>query len=135
MDELHRHRSFTNTRSDAFYGTMTHIAYGEDAGNVGFEQEWISVERPSFRALPITYKVRTSQQETALVPLDDIRQPIRPRQRSNENKHSTRRHALNLVGIGTKHRDLFQMRLTMRFGHAGMRPELDVRRLLNLVYQ
>src|SRR5881409_2622288 len=121
MDELHRHGSFPNTGSHPFYGTMAQIAHGKDAGNIGLEQERISVEGPSLRALPVTYKVRTRKEETALVPLDDIRQPIRPRQCSNKDKHRTRRHALHLVGIGTKHRNLLQMCFAMRLSHAGMR--------------
>src|SRR5436190_956591 len=106
MDELHRHRSFPNTGGDPLYGTMAHIAHGKDAGNIRLEQERISVEDPSLRALPVTDKVGTSQEETALVPLDDIRQPVRPRQCSYEDKHRARRHALNLLSIGTKHRNL-----------------------------
>src|ERR1700733_9987618 len=103
MDKLYRHRSFSHSRSHAFYGTVAHITDGKDAGNIGLEQERIPVERPAFRTLAVTDKVRAGQQETALVPLDDIAQPIGPRQRSNEDKHRTRRHTLNLVGIGTEH--------------------------------
>jgi hypothetical protein len=29
------------------------VAYGENAGDVGFEQEWIAVECPAFRALAV----------------------------------------------------------------------------------
>src|SRR5580692_5694925 len=103
MDELHRHRSFPDSGSHPFYRTVAHIAYGKDAGNVGLEQKWIPVECPAFRTLPVTYKVRTGQKKTALVPLDDIRQPIRSRQCSNKDEHRARRHTLRLVGIGTKH--------------------------------
>src|SRR6266704_7141902 len=102
MDELHSHRSFANTGSHSFYGAMAHIAHGEHAWDIGLQQERISVERPSLRSLPVTHKIRTSQQETTLIPLDDIRQPICPRQCSNKNKHRARRHALNLIGIGAK---------------------------------
>src|SRR6266446_29911 len=105
MDELHRHRSFPNTGGHPFYGTMTHIAHGKDTGNIGLEQERVPVEGPSLWALPVTDKVRTSQKETALVPFDDVRQPVRPRQCSDKDKHRTRRHALNLVGIRTKYRN------------------------------
>ena len=72
MDELHRHRSFPDSGSHALYRTVAHIAHGKDAGNIGLEQERIPVERPSLRALPVTYKVRTSQQKATLVSLDDI---------------------------------------------------------------
>src|SRR5271165_2468381 len=103
MDELHRHRSFTDSGSYALDRTVAHIAHGKDAGNIGLKQVRIAVERPSLRALPVTYKIGTSQQETSLIALDDARQPIRPRQRSDKNKHGACRHALHLAGIGTKH--------------------------------
>ncbi len=77
MDELHRHRSFTDSRSHPFYGTVAHIADGKNAGNIGLEQERIPVECPSLRALPVANEIRTGQQETALVALDDAR-PANP---------------------------------------------------------
>src|SRR5271169_4348943 len=120
MDELHRYRSFTDSRRYSLYGTMAHVAYGKDARDIGLEQERISVESPSFRVLPVTHKVWTSQQETPLVPFDGTRQPIGPRQRSNEDKHRICRYALSLAGIGTKHRNLFQVRFAMCLSHAGM---------------
>ena len=51
MDELHGHRSFTDSGSHTFYRTVADIANGKDAGNIGFEQERIPVERPSLGAL------------------------------------------------------------------------------------
>src|SRR5438128_11902837 len=80
MDELYRHRSLADSGSHALYGTMAHIAYGKNAGNIGFEQERISVVSPSIRELTVKYKVRAGQEETTLIPLDDIRQPVCPRQ-------------------------------------------------------
>src|SRR6267378_2228215 len=79
MDELHRHRSFADSRSHTFYRTVAHIAHGKNAGNIGLKQERIPVEPPSLRALAVTYEIRTGQEETARIPLDDIRQPIRAR--------------------------------------------------------
>jgi len=58
-----------------------------------------------------------------------------PRQCSDEDKHRACRCALSLAGIGTKHRNLFQMGIAMRFGHAGMRPQLNVRCFSNLINQ
>jgi hypothetical protein len=50
MDELHGHRSFADSGSYPLYRTMAHVANRKKAGNVGFEQEWISIERPALRA-------------------------------------------------------------------------------------
>ena len=70
MDELHRHRSFTHAGGDPFYGTVAHVAHGKDTGNIRLEQKRISIERPSFGPLPVTYQVRTREQKTALVLCD-----------------------------------------------------------------
>ena len=84
---------------------------------------------------PSRMKVGTGQNETALVALDDIRQPIRSRQSADKNEHRARRHALHLVGVRTQDRNFFQMRLAMSLRHAGVRPHLNVGRLLDLVDQ
>jgi hypothetical protein len=52
---------------------VAHIADRENAGNVGFEQKWVAIELPSLRTLSIANKIWARKQETALIPLDDIR--------------------------------------------------------------
>src|SRR6516162_5222134 len=133
MNELHRHRSLTDSGRHPFDGSMAHIADRKDAGNIGLEQKGIAVERPSLGTLPATYQVRTGQQETPLIPLDYIRQPIGPWQSPNEDEHGAGRHSLDFSGIRTHDRKLFQMSFTMRLGHAGMGPELNVRCFPDLV--
>ena len=114
---------------------MAHVTNRENAGNVGFEQERISIQCPSLWALPVTYKVRAGQQEPAFIPFDDIRQPVRARQCSDEDEHGACRHPLNLIGVGAKNRNLFQVRFAMGLGDAGVCPELNVGCLLNLFDQ
>src|SRR6202040_1595012 len=127
MNELHSDRSFPHSGSYPFYRPMSDVPHSKNARNIGLEQEGISVERPSLRTLAVPYKIRTGQQEAALVPLNDSGQPIRPWQCPNKDKHRVSRHTLNLVGIGTKHRNLFQVCFAMRLGDAGMCPKLNVR--------
>jgi hypothetical protein len=55
MDELYRHRPFTDSGSHPFHGTVPHIAYRKKTGNICLKQEWISVERPALGALPVWY--------------------------------------------------------------------------------
>src|SRR6266478_1144264 len=135
MDELHRHRSFADSRSHSFYGTVAHVANGKDAGNISLEQERISLERPSLRTLAVAYKIRTGQKETTFVPFDGTRKPVRSRQGPNKYEHRTRRYSLNFIGIGTKHRNLFQVSSPMSLGNAGVCPQLNVGCLLNLINQ
>ena len=70
MDELHSHRSFTNSGRYAFHRTVPHIADGKEAGNIGLEQKGISFERPTLGALSVSYEIGTSQDKAALVALD-----------------------------------------------------------------
>src|SRR4030088_1458642 len=135
MEELPRYRSFANTRSDALHRTMPHIAHRKDSGNICFEQEWISVERPAPGTFPVANKVWASQEEPPLVSLDQISQPVRSRQGSNKDEDRTCRHPLQLVGIRTKHRKFFQARFAVHLGHAYGRPQFNTRRLLRPVCQ
>src|SRR2546430_15500800 len=86
MDKLYRYRSFADTRSDPFHGTMAHIAHCKDPRNICFEQVWIPVERPPLGTFSVANKIGTSQQETALVSLDQISQPVSARKGSNKNE-------------------------------------------------
>src|SRR5271157_1980846 len=92
MDELHRHRSFADTRSDPLHRTMPYIAHREDARNVGLEQEWITLEHPALGALSVADQIGAGQEEAPLVSLHQISQPVRARQGSNKDEHRICRH-------------------------------------------
>src|SRR4030081_3951881 len=133
MNELHRYRSFADTRSDALHRTMPHITHRKYSRNICFEQEWIPVERPPLGVLPVTDKIGASQEEAALVALDEISQPVSSWQGSNKDEDRIRRYPLHLAGIRTQHRNLFQARVTMHLHHAGVSPHLNIGRLFNLI--
>src|SRR5580700_8021991 len=99
MDELHCYRSFAHARRHALHRTMSHIAHRKNAGDIGFEQEWIAVERPTLGALSVTDKIGTGQKKTPLVALDQIAQPVGARQGSNKDEHRTRRHPFQLIAV------------------------------------
>src|SRR5258708_5328839 len=102
MDELHSHRSFTDSGSHAFYRTVPHIAYLEKPGNICLQQKRISIEGPPLGTLPVSYQVGTSQDDPAFVPSENVGQPVGSRQRSNKDEHCARRHAFHFVCIRTK---------------------------------
>src|SRR5260370_22113756 len=101
MNELHRYRSFADTRSDALHGTMPHIAHRKDSGNICFEQEGIPVERPPLGTFSVANKIGPRQKEAPLVSLDQISQPISSWQGSNKDEDRTCRHPLHFVVIRT----------------------------------
>src|SRR5258708_2798743 len=119
MNELHRYRSFADTRSDVLHGTMPHVADRKDSGNICLKQEWIPVERPALGTFPVANKVWASQEEPPFVSLDQISQPVRSRQGSNKDENRTCRHPLHCVGIRTQHRNLFQAPFAMHLGPPG----------------
>src|SRR5262249_29450276 len=135
MDELHGYRPFTYSGGHSFDRAVPHVAYGEYTGNVGFEQEGISFKWPALRTLALSYQVGTRQYETSFVALDDICEPLGPRQRSDKNEHRTGGHALNLIGVGAEERNLFQMGFAVNFRHACVWPNLDVWRQFDLIDQ
>src|SRR5579859_1317409 len=102
MNELHSYRSLANSGSDPFHGTMAHIAHSKKTGNVGLQQEGVSVQGPSLWALSLPDEIRTGQNEAAAVSLDYIRQPVSSRQRTDKDKHGIGRHTLDLVCIRAK---------------------------------
>src|SRR3977135_4303743 len=101
MNELHRHRSFADTGSDALHRTMPHIAHRKYSGNICFEQEWIPVECPALGVLPVTDEIGSSQKEAAFVALDQISQPVGSWQGSNKDEDRISRNPLHFVGIRT----------------------------------
>src|SRR5690349_4773467 len=123
MDELHSYGALTDAGSHPFYRTVTHVADGENTGHIALEQERISIERPSLRPLTVTDEIRPGQQKTALVALDNTRQPVRSGQSPDEDKHRTGRNALDFSGIGAQHRNLLQVRSAVCLGDAGVCPK------------
>src|SRR4030081_1230592 len=113
MNELHRYRSFADTRSDALHRTMPHIAHRKYSRNICFEQEWIPVERPPLGTFSVADKIGACQKEAAFVSLNQISQPVGSWQGSNKDEDRIRRHPLHFVGIRTQHRNLFQARFAM----------------------
>src|SRR6185437_2942347 len=135
MDELDGYRPLANSGSHSLHGTVPHVAYSEKAGNICLKEIWVSIERPVLWTLPLTDEIGACQDESVIVAVDEIREPVSSRQCANKNEHGSRRHALYPVRIGAKKRDFFQMRISVGLGHTGVRPNLDVWCFLDLVDQ
>src|ERR1041385_7989505 len=99
MNELHRHRAFTHARSHALNRAMPDIAYGEQAGNICFQEERVSLKVPVLGALAFPHEIRTCKDEAAIISFYQIAQPISTRERANKDKHGTGRYTLNFVRV------------------------------------
>src|SRR5271165_2053072 len=135
MNKLDSHRALADSRGHALDGTVAHVADCKDTGNVRLQEKRIAVENPAFRPLPAQHHIEPSQNESALVAFDQARQPVRLGQSSDEDKHDASGHMLNLVGVGAEYGDSFEMFFAMNLGYAGVRPNLNIGRLFDLVDQ
>src|SRR5271165_2133812 len=133
MNKLDSHRAFADSRGHALNGTVAHVAYCENARNVRLQEKRIAVGGPALGPLPALHDIGPGENESALVAFDQARQPVRLGQSSDEDEHDAGWHMLNLVGVGAEYGDSFEMFFAMNFGDAGVPPDLNVRRLLNLV--
>src|ERR1700722_9251243 len=135
MDELHGYRTLADSRSDTLHRAMTHVADGEDSGNIRLEQEWIPVKRPAFGTLPVANQIGSGQDKTAIVPLNQVSEPVGAGKCADKNENRTRRHPLHRIAIGAKYRYFFQPRIAVNFRYSSMSPNLNVWGLFNLVDQ
>src|SRR5262245_27279496 len=70
MNELHRDRAFSHSRSHSLHRAMTNVTHGKDAGNVGLKQEGISLQSPALRPRALPQKIGPRENEPKVVPLD-----------------------------------------------------------------
>jgi hypothetical protein len=86
MDKLHDHGAFANAGSDSFDGTVTHVAYGENARHASFEETRIAIEGPGRGSFSTAEQVGSREDEPALIALNQIAQPSGAWLRSDENE-------------------------------------------------
>src|SRR5271154_3548818 len=97
MDELHGNRTLADSRSDTLHRAVTHVADGEDSGNVRLEQERIPVKRPAFGPFPFAYRVGSVKEKPAIVPLNKISEPVGAGKCADKNKNRTCGHPLYCI--------------------------------------
>src|SRR5262249_3376145 len=103
--------------------------------HICLQQEWIAIESPCLRTLSFANQVRPGQDESELIALNHVSEPIRLRQCADENEHSAGRYALDFSSVRAQKRNLLQMRIPVSLHDAGVRPHRNLRRLLDLIDQ
>src|SRR5208282_4762466 len=114
---------------------MANVSDGEDAWDIGFEQKGIAVERPSLGTLSVTDKIGAGQEESTLIALDQISQPIGAGQGSDKNEHGTGGDAFDFGGVRAKHGNFFEMYFAVHLDDARVGPDLNVGPLFDLIDQ
>src|SRR5271156_2868519 len=133
MDELHGDRTFSDSRCNSLHGSVANIADRKKPGDICFEQERVTVERPAFGARAFSYQVRAGQDEAVFVALDGIGKPISAWGGADENEHGVGWYAIDVIGVRAQERNPFQMRFAMDFGDACVWPDLNVWCFVDLV--
>src|SRR5262249_45092318 len=82
----------------AFDGAVPNVANGEHAGNAGFEQERIAVDRPTGRTFGLFQEVRACEDEASAVPFDEAIEPVRTRRSADEYEHTVGPHTVDRAG-------------------------------------
>src|SRR5277367_3026705 len=126
MHELDNDGAFANAGGDAFYGAVAHIADDKDAGDIGFEQARITIERPRRGPLAVAHQVRTVENESALVAFDNVAEPLGAGLCADENEEARSRELLARAARLALHGYSGEVRISLDFDDAGLCPELDV---------
>src|SRR5258707_7239385 len=112
---------------------MAYVTDHKNSRNIRFEQARVAVQRPAVRPLAIVQQIRPGQDETALVALDQTLEPFGARLRADKNEQAGGGELFRLRGYGALDSEFREPRLAMDFNNASVRPDLDVRSLLDLV--
>src|SRR5206468_2716450 len=95
------------------YGSITDVSHGENAGDVGLEQEGFPIGGPTSRALTVARQVRSGQDKSTCVPLHKAIEPTRARRGADEHEQRTRRYPIDRSGRAAGDRERFQLLLTV----------------------
>src|SRR6266849_2639671 len=112
---------------------MAYVTDHKNSRNIRFEQARVAVERPALRPLAIVQQIRPGQDETALIALDQTLEPFGARLRANKDEQARGGELFGFRGHGALDGYLREPRLAVYFNHAGVRPNLDVRRFFDLL--
>ena len=130
MNELHGHRAFTHSRSNALIEPWRTSPTAKMPGTfVSSKHGSRSRVHPSGRCP--SHEVGSGENKAAFVALHHIAQPIGARLRADKDKHA-RRALARFVGVGTKNGDFLQLGFAVHLSDAGVCPELNVWRTFDL---
>src|SRR5664280_1730651 len=133
VDELHRNRSLAYRRGNSLDGTVPYVTHYKHTGYAALQQKRIAVEQPLRRKLSVLQQVWPRQNKSPLIAGNSPLQPVRPGQCTDVDVHGAGRHSFQRIGVGTLHRNLLQVRLSVNLDDRRVRPHLNIGCLLNLV--
>src|SRR5437763_15190480 len=105
--------------------SMARVAGREHAGHAGLEQEGIAVRRPRLRPLRVDEQIAPGQDEPLRVTLDEPRDDLRHRHRSDEDEQRVRWHVACLAGADVGQRDALEPSVAMYGRDDGVAEHID----------
>src|ERR1700688_2485691 len=112
---------------------MSHIPCCEDPRNIGLQQKWHTLSRPSLGTFPRWRKIRSRQNKALFIPLHLCSQPIRARHGTNKDEECACWHRLLLSSIAVCQRERLQICLSVSFNYRGARAYDNILCLLDLI--
>src|SRR5690242_10339280 len=135
VHELDDDGAFAHARGDAFDGAMAHVANNKNSGDAGFKQGGIARKRPCFRPFAIADEIWAGENEAAVVALNDGAEPCSAGLSADKNEKTAGRQFLGFAGRRALDGDAGEARITMHRGDAGLGPDFDLGRFLDLLDQ
>ena len=83
MHHRYRGRAFANARCNALYRVLAHVADGENAGLIRFQEEWRARQRPT--SIDPLYRL-AGEYVAMLVGRDEVGEPFRARVGADEHE-------------------------------------------------
>src|ERR1043166_6209139 len=115
MNELNRVGALADAGGDTFDGTVANVAGYEDAGNAGFEEPGLAVERPALGHFAVNHEVGTGEDKSFIVASELAGEPISSRRSANKNEERSGGNLLGFAAGGAKDRDSFKKLGAERF--------------------
>src|ERR671932_68342 len=121
MHRPDRHRALADGLGDALDGLVAYVAHCEHTRQAGLERQRRAGERPCLRG-----NIVARQDEAAVVPLEDIAQPLGARLGPDQDEHRRGGRHLPLSGPGIFQDQALQAVLSPAVDHACLEADLDV---------
>src|SRR5918998_4775108 len=128
-------RALTHGRRDALDGSGAHVADGEHAGHARLERQRRPLERPALRRSGGDGHSGSRYDVAPCVPLDGLREPLRPWPRTDQEEEPRRVNLALLAGLAITQGQPLEVPLPASVHDLRAVADLDVARRLDLVEQ
>ena len=135
MHELYDNGTFADAGSHALHGAVTYVAHDKNPRYIGLEQARIAVQRPGWRPFASVEQIRAGKNEAVGIAQNQIPEPGGARQRAYKDEQTAGGKIFRFSGRRSLDGYAREVGVALDPNQMGARPELYVRRFLNLFNQ